>query len=73
MSDGSNISGKMVFCGIRGALLVLHCWAVHSTAGAALTVVEMGDHMVPRMLNETAGTMLKNWCEAGVLCLRIDR
>ncbi|NVJ90425.1 MAG: NAD(P)/FAD-dependent oxidoreductase [Methylocystaceae bacterium] len=29
-----------------------------------LTVIEMGDRMVPRMLDEVAGTMLKDWCEA---------
>ncbi|WP_417783739.1 NAD(P)/FAD-dependent oxidoreductase [Terasakiella pusilla] len=28
-----------------------------------LTVVEMGDRMVPRMLDENAGNMLKDWCE----------
>lgn len=28
-----------------------------------LTVVEMGDRMVPRMLDQTAGSLLKNWCE----------
>lgn len=32
-------------------------------AGVQLTVVEMGDRMVPRMLDETAGNMLKRWCE----------
>lgn len=31
--------------------------------GVSLSVVEMGDRMVPRMLNETAGSMLKRWCE----------
>lgn len=31
--------------------------------GVKLTVVEMGDRMVPRMLDETAGGMLKRWCE----------
>lgn len=31
--------------------------------GLELTVVEMGDRMVPRMLDETAGNMLKRWCE----------
>ena len=30
--------------------------------GVHLTVVEMGDRMVPRMLDETAGNMLKSWC-----------
>ncbi|WP_135079976.1 FAD-dependent oxidoreductase [Terasakiella sp. SH-1] len=28
-----------------------------------LTVVEMGDRMVPRMLDENAGTLLKEWCQ----------
>jgi len=28
-----------------------------------LTVVEMGDRMVPRMMDDTAGSMLKRWCE----------
>lgn len=32
--------------------------------GVALTVVEMGDRMVPRMMDATAGGMLKRWCEA---------
>lgn len=32
--------------------------------GVELTVVEMGDRMVPRMLDETAGNMLRHWCEA---------
>ncbi len=32
-------------------------------AGVKLTVIEMGDRMVPRMLDETAGNMLKRWCE----------
>ena len=32
--------------------------------GVSLTVVEMGDRMVPRMLNPTAGTMVKRWCES---------
>jgi NAD(P)H-nitrite reductase large subunit len=32
-------------------------------SGADLTVVEMEDRMVPRMMNDTAGTMIKDWCE----------
>lgn len=42
-----------------------------------LTVVEVGDRMVPRMLDETAGGLLKRWCEGhGVTVLTgtgIDR
>jgi NADPH-dependent 2,4-dienoyl-CoA reductase/sulfur reductase-like enzyme len=32
--------------------------------GVDLTVVEMGDRMVPRMMNQTAGHLIKRWCEA---------
>jgi NADPH-dependent 2,4-dienoyl-CoA reductase/sulfur reductase-like enzyme len=32
--------------------------------GVTLTVVEMGDRMVPRMMGPTAGQMIKQWCEA---------
>ncbi|MEY4730312.1 MAG: hypothetical protein RL020_1470 [Pseudomonadota bacterium] len=31
--------------------------------GVKLTVVEMGDRMVPRMMTEGAGNMIKQWCE----------
>ena len=33
------------------------------SAGANLTVIEMGNRMVPRMLDETCGSMLEEWCE----------
>ena len=29
-----------------------------------LTVIEMGDRMVPRMMDQTAGNMIKRWCES---------
>ncbi len=32
-------------------------------SGANLTVVEMGNRMVPRMLDETCGTLLETWCQ----------
>ncbi|MCP5426500.1 MAG: NAD(P)/FAD-dependent oxidoreductase [Gammaproteobacteria bacterium] len=32
--------------------------------GVDLSVVEMGDRMVPRMMNQTAGNLIKRWCEA---------
>ncbi len=31
--------------------------------GVDLTVVEMADRMVPRMMNNTAGSLIKKWCE----------
>ena len=32
--------------------------------GVKLTIVERGDRMVPRMMDETAGRLLKEWCES---------
>jgi len=37
--------------------------ALHAR-GVDLTVVEMGDRMVPRMMTHTAGTMIREWVEA---------
>lgn len=34
-----------------------------AASGAALHVVEMENRMVPRMMNETAGGMIRQWCE----------
>ncbi len=34
-----------------------------ATRGVDLTVVEMGNRMVPRMMTEGAGSMIKAWCE----------
>lgn len=32
-------------------------------SGVSLTVVEAENRMVPRMMNETSGGLIKNWCE----------
>ena len=32
------------------------------SSGAKLTVIEMGNRMVPRMLDQTCGTLLEKWC-----------
>jgi len=34
-----------------------------AATGVDLTIVEMGDRMVPRMMNETCGGLIKRWCE----------
>jgi len=42
--------------------------------GVHLTVVEMGDRMVPRMMDETAGGLLKTWCESkGIIILTSEQ
>ena len=38
--------------------------------GVKLTVVEMGDRMVPRMMDQTAGTLIRQWCEAKGVAVR---
>jgi NADPH-dependent 2,4-dienoyl-CoA reductase/sulfur reductase-like enzyme len=35
-----------------------------AASGAHLTVVEMEDRMVPRMMNDKAGALIKRWCES---------
>ena len=35
-----------------------------ATRGVKLSVVEMGDRMVPRMMGPVAGGMIKQWCES---------
>ena len=34
-----------------------------ASRGVKLTVIEMGDRMVPRMMNQTAGNLIKQWCQ----------
>jgi NAD(P)H-nitrite reductase large subunit len=35
-----------------------------ASMGVELTVVEMGNRMVPRMMTEKAGSLIKRWCES---------
>lgn len=37
--------------------------ALAAPKDVSLTVVEMGDRMVPRMMGPTAGNMIRRWCE----------
>jgi NAD(P)H-nitrite reductase large subunit len=41
--------------------------------GVELTVVEMGDRMVPRMMTPVAGTMIRNWCERQGVRVHVGR
>ena len=41
--------------------------------GPQLTVVEMGERMVPRMLDEVAGGMIRRWCEEKGVQVRTGR
>lgn len=68
LEDARNIADKAV----SGSSVVLMgagfigCIILQSLLkrGVKLTVVEMGDRMVPRMMDDTAGGLLKSWCES---------
>jgi len=67
MEDAREIMGLAV----KGARVLqmgagfIGCIIMESLAarGVHLSVVEMGDRMVPRMMGPTAGGMIKDWCE----------
>ena len=67
LADGRNIAaqaGKGSKVVLMGAgfigCIILEALALR---GVELTVIEMEDRMVPRMMNQTAGGMIKKWCE----------
>ncbi len=68
LQDGRNIAAQtqpgtkvvLIGAGFIGCI-ILEALALR---GVKLTVVEMADRMVPRMMNRTAGGLIKRWCEA---------
>lgn len=67
LEDGRNIAKKAN----KGAKVVLMgagfigCIVLEALAkrGVDLTVIEMEDRMVPRMMNQTSGNLIKQWCQ----------
>ena len=67
LADGRAIAGtagkgsKVVLMGAGFiGCIILEALALR---GVELTVIEMEDRMVPRMMNQVAGGMIKKWCE----------
>ncbi len=68
LADGRNIAARankgsrvvLMGAGFIGCI-ILEALALR---GVKLTVIEMGDRMVPRMMNQAAGGMIKRWCES---------
>jgi NAD(P)H-nitrite reductase large subunit len=66
LEDGRNIVNKakpganvvLMGAGFIGCI-ILEALALRNVN---LTVIEMGDRMVPRMMDQTAGNLIKNWC-----------
>ena len=78
LEDGRNIAGKankganviLMGAGFIGCI-ILEALALREVN---LTVIEMEDRMVPRMMNQTAGNLIKKWClEQGVNVLTSTR
>lgn len=67
LADGRNIASRakpgakvlLMGAGFIGCIIL----EALAQSGADLTVVEMEDRMVPRMMNDIAGNMIKDWCE----------
>lgn len=67
LEDGRNIAAKAG----KGSKVVLMgagfigCIILETLAlrGVKLTVIEMEDRMVPRMMDQTAGNLIKKWCQ----------
>lgn len=55
----SGVNVVQIGAGFIGCIILQALW----NRGAHLTVVEMGDRMVPRMMTPVAGNMIKNWCQ----------
>lgn len=55
---GSNANVVLMGAGFIGCI-ILEALALR---GVNLTVIEMGDRMVPRMMNDKAGNLIKSWC-----------
>ncbi|MGQ0657126.1 MAG: NAD(P)/FAD-dependent oxidoreductase [Chromatiales bacterium] len=61
IANGATPGAKVVLMGAG----FIGCIILEALAkrGVDLTVVEMADRMVPRMMNNIAGNMIKRWCE----------
>ena len=67
LEDGRNIAakaGKEANVVLMGAGFI-GCIILESLAlrGVNLTVIEMEDRMVPRMMDQVAGNLIKSWCQ----------
>jgi NAD(P)H-nitrite reductase large subunit len=66
-----NDARQIMACTVRGARVLqigagfIGCIILEAlvSRGLKLTVVEMGDRMVPRMMTPVAGGMIRDWCE----------
>jgi NAD(P)H-nitrite reductase large subunit len=62
IADGARPRARVVLMGAG----FIGCIVLEALArrGVALTVIEMGERMLPRMMDEVGGDMIARWCEA---------
>ncbi|MGI9310887.1 MAG: NAD(P)/FAD-dependent oxidoreductase, partial [bacterium] len=70
IADGIRPGAPVVLIGAGFIGCIILEALVH--AGAELTVIEMGDRMVPRMLDPTCGALLQKWCEQKGVAVKVD-
>jgi NAD(P)H-nitrite reductase large subunit len=61
IADGARKNSRVVLMGAG----FIGCIVLEALAkrGVALTVIEMGERMLPRMMDEVGGDMIARWCE----------
>ena len=62
VADGAREGSRVVLMGAG----FIGCIVLEALAnrGVELTVIEMGERMLPRMMDDTGGDMIKRWCES---------
>jgi NADPH-dependent 2,4-dienoyl-CoA reductase/sulfur reductase-like enzyme len=68
LEDGRNIAKRaqkdshvvLIGAGFIGCIIL----EALAKRGVKLTVIEMDDRMVPRMMDQTSGNLIKKWCQA---------
>ena len=62
VAEGASTGSRVVLMGAG----FIGCIVLEALAnrGVELTVIEMGERMLPRMMDDTGGDMIKRWCES---------
>ena len=67
VAEGAREGSRVVLMGAG----FIGCIVLEALAkrGVELTVIEMGERMLPRMMDDTGGDMIERWCESK--CVRV--
>jgi len=68
LRSGKGSRVVLIGAGFIGCIILEALWE----RGAELTVVELENRMVPRMMNDTAGGMIRAWCESRGITVHVS-